>query len=226
MKNLNPFNFIGSQISLSEMKELIFPKRCLSCKQLGDDICAQCLRSWRLASHYTVISESERVLVRSSIAYSEIASRILLAAKESHLKRADLLIAEAITYSLDSWLSDERIDTLIPIPSRKSATRLRGRQFIDELALLAARGSLLQLAPILSHSRTIRDQSGLGRAERWNNLAGAFVVTGIPDGLGRVLLVDDLVTTGATLNEAARALRYAGIEVVGAVTAAIAQPVR
>jgi predicted amidophosphoribosyltransferase len=49
---------------------------------------------------------------------------------------------------------------------------------------------------------------------------------GNPEGLGRALLVDDLVTTGATLNEAARALRYAGIEVIGAVTAAIAQTVR
>ena len=53
-----------------------------------------------------------------------------------------------------------------------------------------------------------------------------MVVTGNPSGLGKVLVVDDLVTTGATLSEAARALRYAGIEVMGAVTAAIAQPVR
>jgi predicted amidophosphoribosyltransferase len=53
-----------------------------------------------------------------------------------------------------------------------------------------------------------------------------MVVSGNPLGLGKVLLVDDLVTTGATLSEAARALRYAGIEVIGAVTAAIAQPVR
>ncbi|MEY4973083.1 MAG: Phosphoribosyl transferase domain, partial [Actinomycetota bacterium] len=43
---------------------------------------------------------------------------------------------------------------------------------------------------------------------------------------GSVVLIDDLVTTGATLSEAARALRYAGITVIGAVTAALASPLR
>jgi predicted amidophosphoribosyltransferase len=72
----------------------------------------------------------------------------------------------------------------------------------------------------------VRDQSGLHLQERWNNLEGAFVVTNKQQALGKALLIDDLVTTGATLVEAARAMRYAGIEVVGAVTAAIAQPLR
>ena len=72
----------------------------------------------------------------------------------------------------------------------------------------------------------MRDQSGLHLEERWNNLEQAFVVEREHGLGGRVLLIDDLVTTGATLCEAARALRYAGIEVVGAVTAALAQPLR
>ncbi|CAN2215086.1 Phosphoribosyltransferase domain [Candidatus Nanopelagicaceae bacterium] len=78
----------------------------------------------------------------------------------------------------------------------------------------------------LFHGRRVRDQSGLDVQGRRNNLEGAFVVEKI-DGLhGNAVLVDDLVTTGATLNEAARALRYAGIQVIGAVTAALAQPLR
>lgn len=72
----------------------------------------------------------------------------------------------------------------------------------------------------------MRDQSGLHLEERWNNLEGAFVVKGEQVLPGGVLLIDDLVTTGATLCEAARALRYAGIKVIGAVTAALAQPLR
>ena len=142
------------------------------------------------------------------------------------MKSADLLVVEAISFSLQQWLRNEWIDTLIPIPSRKSVARTRGRQFIEEVAILVSHDSGHRVAPILTHSRAVRDQSGLGAQQRWNNLDGSMVVKGNPRGLGKVLLVDDLVTTGATLSEAARALRYAGIEVIGAVTAAIAQPVR
>jgi predicted amidophosphoribosyltransferase len=78
------------------------------------------------------------------------------------------------------------------------------------------------MAPILRHARNVRDQSGLHHNERWNNLKGAFVVDAKQKSGQRALLIDDLVTTGATLSEAARALRYAGIEVIGAVTAAVA----
>jgi len=118
------------------------------------------------------------------------------------------------------------VDVLIPIPSRKSAARKRGRQFISEITLPAAREFSIPIAEPLTHSRKVRDQSGLHIEERWNNLAGAFVVEK-DDGLrGSAVLVDDLVTTGATLAEAARALRYAGIQVIAAVTASLAQPLR
>ena len=166
------------------------------------------------------------LLVTSSVMYSEVASKILLAAKESHIKSADALIAEAIIHSLSHNLRKQSIDALIPIPSRKSAARLRGRQFVEVIAHMVSLQSGVKVHSVLSHQRKIRDQSGLHIQERRNNLEGALVVKGNQGGLGRVLLVDDLVTTGATLAEAARALRYAGIEVVGAVTAALAHPVR
>lgn len=146
--------------------------------------------------------------------------------KESHLKSADLLVADALGHSLQEWLKHDWIDNLIPIPSRKSAARKRGRQFVEEIAQIVSKEFGIAVASPIQHSRLVRDQSGLDHEHRRNNLEGALVVRGNPEGLGRTLLVDDLVTTGATLNEAARALRYAGIEVVGAVTAAIAQPVR
>jgi predicted amidophosphoribosyltransferase len=142
------------------------------------------------------------------------------------MKSADFLLAKAISHSTREWMKVEWIDTLIPIPSRKSIARKRGRQFLEEICRLVAQETEHRVAPILSHSREVRDQSDLNAQQRWNNLKGSMVVSGNPLGLGKVLVVDDLVTTGATLSEAVRALRYAGIEVIGAVTAAIAQPVR
>lgn len=79
------------------------------------------------------------------------------------------------------------------------------------------------IRPALVASRRVADQAGLNSVERAGNVRGAYVVarrwTG--DVAGRtVLLVDDVVTTGATLCEGARALRSAGAEVVGAAVVA------
>lgn len=211
---------------LESINQLLFPSRCISCKELGSTLCLECKKEWNPSVYRQRFSQHPELWVYSAISYSEVPSRVLLAAKESHIKAADLLVADAIEYALAEWLKVDWADTLIPIPSRKSAARKRGRQFIEEIAQSVAANSGLAIASPLQHSRLVRDQSGLGSQQRRNNLSGALVVSGSHNGLGRAILVDDLVTTGATLDEAARALRYAGIEVIGAVTAAIAQTVR
>jgi predicted amidophosphoribosyltransferase len=168
----------------------------------------------------------DKLEVISSVLYSPIAQKIILGAKESQLRVADELIAAAVTHSLENFMRMRRVDSLIPIPSRRSATRLRGREFITEIAKPASEKLEIPLLSMLSHTRRVRDQSGLHLQERWNNLNGAFVVEKVDGLYENAVLVDDLVTTGATLLEAARALRYAGIQVIGAVTAALAQPLR
>lgn len=164
--------------------------------------------------------------VTSSILYSSIAQKIILGAKESHLKIADELVSSAITHSLQSFMRNTSVEILIPIPSRREATRLRGREFLVEMTQPASEQLNIPLISTLAHRRKVRDQSGLHRQERWNNLEGVFVVHPVEGLRGNAVLVDDLVTTGATLIAAAHALRYAGIKVVGAVTAALAQPLR
>ena len=80
---------------------------------------------------------------------------------------------------------------------------------------------------ILHHQSHVRDQSALNVHEREINLHGSLhcanraTVENIP-----VIIVDDLLTSGATLREAARVLFYAGYEVIGAVTACVAKPLR
>jgi predicted amidophosphoribosyltransferase len=86
---------------------------------------------------------------------------------------------------------------------------------------------------VLAHNRAVRDQSTLRAAARIKNLEGALVVNfdAYPvtnrnaPGIS-VIIVGDLVTTGATLSEAARALRTGGFHVLGSVTACLAKPVR
>lgn len=119
--------------------------------------------------------------------------------------------------------------SLVPVPSSASARRARG----DDPLLRLARAAAVRLrragapvvveAAILRHARAVRDSAGLTAPERAENLAGAFAV--VPTYRARaesgpLVLVDDLMTTGATLAEAARALRAAGMPAVaGAVVA-------
>ena len=79
----------------------------------------------------------------------------------------------------------------------------------------------------LQVSRKVKDQSGLHRDERATNLAGAFSLSS--QVRGDLILIDDVVTTGATLKEAVRAVNSQGFHAVGsvsAVTASVAQPLR
>lgn len=114
---------------------------------------------------------------------------------------------------------------LVPVPSLPGSVRARGLDTTLELARRSARvlsraGLPCRVRPELGHGRRVSDQSGLGEADRWENLKGAMVVRrrvgdagarGAGAGPGVRVVVDDLTTTGASLAEACRALEAAGI---------------
>lgn len=104
---------------------------------------------------------------------------------------------------------------LVPVPSARAAVRARGHDHALRLAREAAGRAGLVAAPLLRPARRVADQSGLSTAERAANLRGALVAAPAPYGLP-VVVVDDVMTTGATLVEAARALAAAGLDVRGA----------
>lgn len=103
---------------------------------------------------------------------------------------------------------------LVPVPSRRRAIRQRGVDTTNALALEAARvlrrsGVDTRTVPALRLCRTTRDSAGLSAAARAVNVSGAMaaqVRNGADRGSSVLVIVDDLLTTGATLGEAARAL--------------------
>jgi predicted amidophosphoribosyltransferase len=210
--------------SLRALQEIIFPVRCLGCSALGLSICSSCRKNWH-PHHFRRLSRvAPQFPIYSSVQYSSIASKVLLAAKEGGLIQAEELLVEALKKSLQNCLTHHGADLLIPIPSRPSIARLRGRQFALDLSMHLSAISAVPTINNLRHVRKVRDQSSLNVQERFENIKESM--NSLRYLSGRALLIDDLVTSGATLEEAARALREKGIEVVAAVTACVAQPVR
>lgn len=210
--------------SIASLRELIFPVRCLGCDQLGISICSQCRKFWHPRIIKTWSHSQEKFPIYSSIPYSPIAGKVLLSAKESSLELADNLLTTALLHSLRGARSQNQIDFLVPIPSRKSVARKRGRQFISVLSKSIGESENLPTEEILTHIRKVRDQSNLDAKDRAANLDKALISLRFLS--GKAVLIDDLVTTGATLHEAARALRSKGITVAAAVTACVAEPLR
>ena len=216
------------------LTEIIFPSRCIGCTKLGISICSECRKQWHPHIYQREINwNGENFPVLSAIQYSPIASRVLLSAKESQIRAADQLIVNGVLHSLNTFVKRYGSATLVPVPSRKSANRKRGRNFLQEITSQVAAEVGLSSHSLLAHSRKVRDQSRLNIADRSENVSRAFTIA--PELTAQlsagntgptIIVIDDLITTGATLSEAIRALRTAGFTVLGAVTSCTAKPLR
>jgi competence protein ComFC len=116
-------------------------------------------------------------------------------------------------------------DSIVPVPLHPRRQRQRG---YNQSALLAQElGSCLQkpvVQDVLARIRATVPQVGLNPVERQNNVQGAFRCTSSALSGMQVLLVDDVYTTGSTLESACLALREAGVTSVQAYTLARAKP--
>jgi predicted amidophosphoribosyltransferase len=210
----------------SELSHLIFPTRCFGCNALGISICTACRQEWIPHYYKTHIG---LINVHSALLYTPTASKIILSAKESSLQGADELLVTAIIHVLDKARLDTGYFTLVPVPSSKQSQRRRGRSFIVELTKVISKRTGIGINDCLELSRRVSDQSRLTRVQRITNMQGAFSLKPGSILRGDAIVIDDVVTTGATLREATRALNSQGIQAFGsvcAVTACVAQPLR
>ena len=166
--------------------------------------------------------------------YEDPVRTMLIAYKErgrTDLRRAlGRALARAVAPSLEALGGPAHAPVaLVPMPSRRKAVRDRGEDTTARLARTAARalrdvGVPVRAVSALCHVRAVEDQAGLSREHRQANLAGALRARRAQAvAASSVVLVDDISTSGASLAEAARALRTAGVPVLGAATIAAAR---
>ena len=127
---------------------------------------------------------------------------------------------------LGRWLiqafpREQRFDALVPMPLHWIRRLRRGFNQADLLAREVSRQTGIEVARPVKRTRNTEKQATLSRAGRRRNVSGAFRVTDAACVRGkRLLLIDDVFTTGATLNACARALKRAGAAHVSALTLA------
>lgn len=137
---------------------------------------------------------------------------------------------EHLRHVVAAWLfaamEDERLrrrtfDVIVPVPLHPTRQRERGFNQAVLLAHLLGKRMSIDVRPVLDRLRYTTTQTAFDRAERMENLRGAFGLRKKTDVRElRVLLVDDVLTTGSTLSECSRVLKEGGANCVYAITAA------
>jgi predicted amidophosphoribosyltransferase len=204
------------------LTDLVLPRTCAGCAVPGADLCRDCrelLTRPQLAQPRrhppgfppTVAAGAYAGAVRPAVNAFKEHGRAELAVP---LGRALALAVAAVLSAVPEPGPGGVL--LVPVPSSAAAVRRRGRDHVRELA--AAAGAELRAAGLPARTarllggqtgRRVRDSAGLDAAQRRANLAGRFRVQPVRGGApgSRLVVVDDVVTSGATLTEAARALR-------------------
>lgn len=196
--------------------ELLLPRRCAGCGAPGETLCTTCRREWSRVPHQ-VSPRFGELTVWSLGPYAGVRRHTLIHSKERG--RRDVwpylgaVVGAAVTYLVELGELPEHV-TLVPAPTRRSSARRRGGDPVENVCRHLGH----PCAPCVHHARTVRDSVGLDPAERHRNLMGKIVVGEVPS--GPLLLVDDIVTTGSTLDATALALGARGGRVVGALTLA------
>lgn len=210
----------------------LFPPVCAHCKKVGALLCAECRTDvvWvtepicKACGHPLANSEAlcafcaRKTLplqqVRTAVYFQEPIQSLIHTFKYENAFALGQVLAEMMVHSWPHWR--QPVDRIIPIPLHKERFQQRG---YNQSELLAHRVSDQLQIPLdtrtLQRIRYTQPQVHLSARERQLNVADAFAVLANTQLIGQhVLLIDDVLTTGATLSAAAQVLLEAGASAV------------
>jgi len=207
---------------LAGVVELVFPTRCAGCERPGALLCSACIASLPTIEPSSACPRcgaptTGRCVECFGVTFAFSAarcfgllapplSRVVTLYKDGGERRLASVLAAMLAHAAGDWR--EWADGIVAVPASQAAARRRGFDHVDAVGIQLSRELGLPLARLLSR-RSGRDQRTLGREGRRANMREAFDALGSRQS-SRLLLVDDVFTTGATLNAAAAALLRSG----------------
>ncbi|MBA3688955.1 MAG: ComF family protein [Chloroflexi bacterium] len=203
--------------------ELLLPPACAGCGRFGHLVCRECLEGFRAASAPddrfmasdpgTVVGDALELAI-TAFAHDGTLRRALQRLKYGGSGRIAVPLARAAAPALVALTRVCGPLPLVPVPVHSARLNQRGYNQAALLADSLGSATRLPVLDILERGRATVRQHGLGKAARLQNLRGAFALresVRIPPG---IILVDDILTTSATLESCAQVLRDAGAAAV------------
>jgi len=208
---------------ISTLLDAVFATRCVLCNHLGRSCCQDC---WsRLAYSprevHRVSASGHKLSGFATIDFDPKVATLVHAFKDQNRTALATQFAEAMVTQVEALASAEATAVhLVPVPSRLSSIQQRGFSPGAEIAknLLARLDHTYRPGShLVWRFRESADQAALGQSERKENLVGTMKASRQAAN-ANVVLVDDIVTTGSSLFETARALEAEGANILGFVT--------
>ncbi|HAU39839.1 MAG: phosphoribosyltransferase [Candidatus Peregrinibacteria bacterium GW2011_GWF2_43_17] len=200
---------------LNSILNIIFPKKCVCCERDGDILCRGCFLSIKKVCRRISLPHLDFVCAIYRYENSGVLQKVIKSMKYRFLRDIPRLFEYDILDFLEKNF-DKSSFVLVPVPLHPKREKWRG--FNQSFELI--KNLDWQIVPAIKRTRNTKPQAELARYERLENLNGAFTVhpSALPKLLNKkIILVDDVCTTGTTLSECARVLKGAGVKEVYAV---------
>lgn len=202
-----------AQHHLQDLADVALSRACLGCGREGSVLCLPCKAR---------LPQVPAVRERTPVAwfageYEGLLRDLVLAHKERGVRALASDLGIVLAHSVWAAGSSAHSITLVPVPAHRSSLIMRGRDCLNEIAHAAAsdlrlRGRQCTVEPLLMWKRETARHAGQSARARMD--LGHALVARTRGTAGRsVIVVDDVITTGATVDEAVRALEASGIRV-------------
>jgi competence protein ComFC len=217
---------------LSALADLFYPERCVGCERrasdvlcrtcfdtlprVGSPVCGRCGLPTAFATF--VCEECKNVdfgfqSARAPLKYDGVGKQVVHALKYRGYKRVVGRLAAPLMLQV---VGEGHFDAVVPVPLHSSRLRKRGFNQAELLARGVAEKMKATVSDTLEVVRSTRDQVELSAAQRRANVAGAYTAT--KPLRGKILLIDDVFTTGATMSACAGTMVRAGAKEVHALS--------
>lgn len=239
---LSDYRCLGAKVLRcfgESVKDAVFPAFCFGCEKEGVYLCEACLlkieaggawfcpachspevagrpcpscqkRSW-LSRHVAVTAYAEEGII----------GRIIHAWKYRYVEE----IEDSISALINKFVTARpevffHMEAIIPVPLHPRRCAERGFNQAERISAILAHELNIPVAPMLLRERYTKQQARLSKEERQDNVRGAFALSARAERFSRVLVVDDVYTTGSTMQECARILAEHGARSISGFTLA------